>query len=276
MTTPSCLGCGQSVFSKDSHDCPNKFQALPDQDDYSLVEKHLNDARISWSANCCSGLLGDACRCWRCRKEAGDSEANPNDKTEEWWAKIYARIPTPSATIQMPERESNEIDESLRRCRERVLLLVKELERSDNEFYKLFDACEEEKVKVCRVVSVLHELEWVADPENERLVCPYCHGTKYPEGHVRSCKLAALLSETSDLHCPHNKNAEILQSALQEELNRIKKHSIHQFAAPIVSEDGTLVFPEPSSCPLCDAVENMEKTFEDLEPRRNIRIKEQA
>ena len=52
-------------------------------------------AEVTFSINCCSGLLEggrDTCRCWRCRQYQGEAHASQDDETEVWWAKIADQL----------------------------------------------------------------------------------------------------------------------------------------------------------------------------------------
>jgi hypothetical protein len=44
-------------------------------------------AKVTFSANCCSGIVGDKCQCWRCRKDRGEEA-----KEDPGWQKEAAGI----------------------------------------------------------------------------------------------------------------------------------------------------------------------------------------
>lgn len=56
-------------------------ELLAELDDLARAGK----VRISFSANCVSGLIGDWCQCWRCRSRRGERY---DEETEAWAARV--------------------------------------------------------------------------------------------------------------------------------------------------------------------------------------------
>jgi hypothetical protein len=78
------------------------------REDWEALGEILKSVRATFSKNCCSGLVGNRCQCWRCRKSRGEeataeTEAEAERISKEAQAAMRNRIRRQFDTSQAVE-----------------------------------------------------------------------------------------------------------------------------------------------------------------------------